>query len=71
LKIEDSQKTIFLEGEEANKLIDYMEQQELNIRYCRLCDLIIPDHFTNESHTQTKSHKKTRDDLGIKEIEDL
>jgi hypothetical protein len=25
LKTDDTQKTIFLEGEEANKLIDYME----------------------------------------------
>jgi hypothetical protein len=33
--------------------------------------LIIPEHCTNEAHVQTKSHKKTRDELGIKEIEDL
>lgn len=50
LKTDDSQKTIFLEGDEANKLIDYLEQNELHLRYCRLCDLIIPDHNTSEAH---------------------
>jgi len=71
LKTEESQKTIFLEGEEANKLIDYLEQNELSLRYCRLCDLILPDHSNNEAHFAMKSHKKTREDLGIKENEDL
>ncbi len=71
LKTEDSQKTIAVEGPEADKIIDYLEANELNLRYCRLCDLLIPDHLTNEAHTQVKSHKKTRDELGIKESEDL
>ena len=43
LKLEDNQKTIFLEGEEANKLIDFLETNELNIRYCRLCESIVPE----------------------------
>jgi hypothetical protein len=40
------------------------------VRYCRLCDLVIPDHSTNEAHVQLKSHRKTREELGIKENED-
>ena len=71
LKTEETQKTIFLEGDDANKLIDYLEQHEVALRYCRLCDLIIPEHLTNEAHVQSKSHKKTREELGIKESEDL
>jgi len=29
LKLEDTQKTIFLEGEEASSFIDYLEQNEV------------------------------------------
>jgi hypothetical protein len=32
--------------------------------------LVIPDHSTNEAHVQIKSHRKTREELGIKENED-
>ena len=71
LKTEDSQKSIAAEGSESEKLIDYLEQNEFTIKFCRLCDHIIPDHMTMEAHTQLKSHKKTRDELGIKESEDL
>ncbi|CDW90779.1 UNKNOWN [Stylonychia lemnae] len=71
LKTEDNQKTVAVEGQDADKVIDYLEINELNIKYCRLCDLIIPDHMSIEAHTQLKSHKKTRDELGIKEVEDL
>ncbi len=53
------------------KLIDYLEQNELIFKYCRLCDLIIPDHHSAENHLQLKSHKRTRDDMGIKDHEDL
>ena len=59
------------EGSDADKVIDYLETHELNIKYCRLCDLLIPDHMSMEVHLQIKSHKKTREDLGIKESEDL
>ena len=41
------------------------------MRFCRLCDLIIPEHCNNEAHIQQKAHKKTREELGIKESEDL
>ena len=48
-----------------------MESHEFQLRYCRLCDLIIPDHCSNESHILVKSHKKIREELGIKENEDF
>jgi hypothetical protein len=35
----------------------------LQIRYCRLCEQIIPDLVANETHVQSKSHKKNREDL--------
>ena len=60
-----------LEGAEGEKIIDYLESHDFTIRYCRLCDLVIPEHLTNEAHLQLKSHKRTREDLGIKETEDL
>jgi hypothetical protein len=69
--LEDTQKTIFLEGDESNKLVDHLEQNELSIRYCRLCEMIIPDSQTTEAHFNIKSHKKTRDDLQIKDYEDF
>ena len=59
------------EGSDADKVIDYLESHELNMKYCRLCDLLIPDHMSMEVHVQIKSHKKTREELGIKEAEDL
>lgn len=71
LKTDDNQKTIALEGTDADKLSDYLEAHEFHLRYCRLCDLVLPDHSTNEQHIMLKSHKRTRDDLGIKESEDL
>jgi hypothetical protein len=40
------------------------------VRYCRLCEIIIPESQTNEAHIQSKSHKKVRDDLFIKDQED-
>ena len=43
----------------------------MHLKYCRLCELIIPDHCSAETHLQIKSHKRTRDDLGIKELEDI
>jgi hypothetical protein len=43
LKLEDAQKTIFLEGDEAHKFIDFLESTELTLRYCRLCEGQIPD----------------------------
>ena len=70
LKNEDSQKTISLESQDHEKVIDYLEVNDLQIRFCRLCDLILPDHCTNEAHIHVKAHKKTRDDLGIRENED-
>lgn len=59
-----------MEGQETEKLIDYLEQHEVNIRYCRLCETLIPENINNETHLLIKSHKKTREDLGIKESED-
>ena len=50
LKTDDSQKTIAIEGPEADKLIDFLENQEFQMRFCRLCDLIIPEHCNNEAH---------------------
>ena len=44
----------------------YLEQNELSFKYCRVCEVIIPD----ESHFNNKTHIKKRDELGIKEIED-
>ena len=70
IKNEDNQKTIVLEGIVGEKLIDFLENKELSIKYCRLCDLIIPDHSTIDNHIQLKSHKRTRDELNIKEAED-
>lgn len=70
IKNEENQKTVVLEGIEGEKLIDYLETTELSIKYCRLCDLIIPDHSTIEHHIQLKSHKRTREDYCIKEAED-
>ena len=60
-----------MDGDEANKLIDYLEHNELQIRYCRLCEQIISEASSNEAHVLSKSHKKVRDDLQIKEFEDL
>ena len=48
IKTEDDQKTIALEGDIADKLISYLEQHDLTLRYCRLCDIIIPDSTTTE-----------------------
>jgi hypothetical protein len=56
---------------EANRLIDFLEASELQIRYCRLCEHIIADNVTNEAHILSRSHKKIRDDLQIKDLEDL
>lgn len=71
IKTSDSQKTIVFDGLEGEKIIDYLEAHDFSLRYCRLCDLIIADHLTNEGHFNLKSHKKTREDLGIKESEDM
>lgn len=48
-----------------------MESNELTLRYCRLCEYLIPDYSqTSEAHVQSKAHKKIRDELQIKEYED-
>ena len=51
IKNEDNQKTIVLESIEGDKLVDHLEAHEFQLKYCRLCDLIIPDHMTFEAHT--------------------
>ena len=71
LKIEDTQKTLCLESEDSTRLIDFLETYELQIRYCRLCEQIIAESVTNEAHVQAKAHKKNREDLQIKDMEDL
>lgn len=59
-----------MESNEGDRLIDYLEVHEITIRYCRLCDFIIHDHMLTEHHLSLKAHKKARDELLIKEIED-
>jgi len=71
IKNEDSQKTVVIEGVEGDRIMDRLESQELSIRYCRLCELVIPEHLTSEAHTNLKAHKRVRDELGIKEAEDM
>lgn len=70
IRNEESQKTVVMESNEGDRLIDYLELNELNMRYCRLCDFIIPDHMMVEHHLAMKVHKKQRDELLIREIED-
>ena len=63
IKNEENLKTVVVEHQDDDKLIDYLEQHEISIFYCRICDLMIPDGSQIESHYTSKSHKKTRDDL--------
>jgi hypothetical protein len=70
IRADDTQKTLALENPEADKLIDFLESHEMVFKYCRICDLIIPDHSSMEAHFLLKSHKKTREELGIKDSED-
>lgn len=52
-----------------NRLAEYLENNQAEIRGCRICECTykgsLMDHFS------TKSHKKVRDELGLKENEDL
>ena len=50
IRSEESQKTILIDGSEADKFIEYLQHHELHLRYCRLCDLILADHQSNEHH---------------------
>jgi hypothetical protein len=43
-----------------------MESEEVSFKYCRLCDMIC-----EESHFTLKSHIKRRDELSLKQFEDL
>jgi len=51
-------------------LIEYLETNEIKVRFCRICDLILPDHCNNEAHVIMKAHKKIREELQIKDHED-
>ena len=61
----ESQKSILFDLQEAEKILRFLEKEEVNFKYCRLCDLVC-----EESHFVLKSHLKRRDDLQIKESED-
>ena len=61
----ESQKSILFDLQEAEKILRFLEKEEVNFKYCRLCDLVC-----EEIHFNLKPHLKRRDDLQIKESED-
>ena len=67
LKVDDCQKSILSDFENAEKVLLYLESNELAFKYCRVCEIII----TEDSHFQCKSHIRRREELSIKEAEDL
>ena len=71
IKTDDSQKSITLEGLEGDKIITYLESHDLNLSYCRMCECIVPDSQTADQHLSSKQHKKTREELWIKDWESL
>jgi hypothetical protein len=68
IKSDEHQKSLEVSNQ---RLLDYLEDQTINFRFCRLCDSIIPDDVPNECHLNLKSHKNKRDELNIKDTEDL
>ena len=61
----ESQKSILFDLPEAEKILRFLEKEEVNFKYCRLCDVVC-----EESHFSLKPHLKRREDLQIKESED-
>ena len=55
-----------LEVSDADQILKYLEREDMTFKYCRLCDLIC-----DEGHFLTKPHIKRREDLSLKETEDL
>jgi hypothetical protein len=69
-----------LEGSNSGRVIDYLEKQEVSFKYCRLCESLISETLTRpiehikqtvNDHFTSKVHLKKREELSIKEIEDL
>lgn len=69
-----------LDFHESQRVVSFLEQQELTFYYCRLCEGLIYDTQgkTNddvknsiEQHFSSKTHIKIREDNNIKEVEDL
>jgi hypothetical protein len=55
------------ESEDADRVLKHLEQYEMSFKYCRICETKICE----ESHFNWRAHLRKRDDLGIKEAEDL
>ena len=50
IKIDESQKSILMDGkEESSKILRYLEANELNFKYCRLCEIAIHKQVEGES----------------------
>jgi hypothetical protein len=80
IKQNDSQKSIMLDFHDSQRVVSFLEQQELTFYYCRLCEGLIYDtqgktydEVKNSiaEHFGSKSHIKIREDNNIKEVEDL
>ena len=39
IRVDESQKTLMLEDEEAFKMLNLLEEHEISFRYCRLCEI--------------------------------
>lgn len=66
LTVNESQKSMMLEIQDAEKILNHLESEELQFKYCRLCEAVC-----DENHFTSKSHLKRREEFQLKESEDL
>lgn len=80
IKQDDSQKSILMDFADSQRVIDFIEQNELSFYFCRMCEGLIvdsgtkfPDELKNtiHDHFASKSHLRLREEHNIKEVEDL
>jgi hypothetical protein len=55
-----------LDVTDSESILHFLEKEELTFKYCRLCELVCwEEHFVG------KTHIKKRDEISLKEAEDL
>jgi hypothetical protein len=68
LKADEPLKTIPLENEQTFILL---EENPIAFRHCRLCDIILSDAIPADLHVKSLTHKKIKEELGVKDQDEL
>lgn len=69
LKENENQKSLFFDFSEADQVLTALEKDDIQFKFCRICEQVV--QADTDHHFALKSHVRRRDELQLKETEDL